>query len=77
MLVVLLIRHVHPDLVEEGRVLEELALAGAEAVQLFDTWAGVLPPDQARANIAYMREMMSDQPARAKSKSARKTASAS
>jgi Flp pilus assembly protein TadD len=39
--------------------------------------SGVLPPDQARANIAYLREMMSDQPASPKSKSVRKTASAS
>jgi Flp pilus assembly protein TadD len=37
---------------------------------------GVLPPDQARANVAYVREMMRDQPARAKSTGAR-TASAS
>jgi Flp pilus assembly protein TadD len=36
---------------------------------------GVLPPDQARANVAYVREMMRDQPARAKPAS--RTASAS
>jgi Flp pilus assembly protein TadD len=36
---------------------------------------GVLSPDQARANVAYVREMMRDQPARPKS-TAQKTASA-
>lgn len=36
---------------------------------------GVLPPDQARANVAYLREMMKDKPARAKSNGVQKTAS--
>jgi Flp pilus assembly protein TadD len=38
--------------------------------------SGVLPPDQARANVAYVREMLRDQPTRTKPTGSR-TASAS
>ena len=38
--------------------------------------SGLLSPDQARANVAYVREMMRDQPARPKATGGHKTASA-
>jgi Flp pilus assembly protein TadD len=38
---------------------------------------GVLPPEQARANIAYVREMMREQQARPKTNGTQRTASAS